>query len=292
LLPIVFALCAAVGWGVADFVGAISTRRVGLLATILVGQAVACLSLGLLALTPVPVGRPAPGDVTALAISGVLGAASFAGFYRALQLGPVSLVSPMFSAYAAVAVILAVAFGGEKLASGAIAGIVLTIAGVALVSAGGLDDARPGPRPSSRLRRDGVPYALAAMLCWGVAIYLLGRASEHMGWFLPVVISRTVTFAIVACAAAVVGLRHRPIRPRLATLALPGICGLSDVLAFMAYTRATMGGSVSVPTVASACFPLIVIAGGVLFFHERLRGRQILGTGMTLAGLLILGLSR
>jgi drug/metabolite transporter (DMT)-like permease len=27
-------------------------------------------------------------------------------------------------------------------------------------------------------------------------------------------------------------------------------------------------------------------------FHERLRGRQILGTAMTLAGLLVLGLSR
>jgi len=27
-------------------------------------------------------------------------------------------------------------------------------------------------------------------------------------------------------------------------------------------------------------------------FHERLRGRQILGIGMTLAGLLVLGLSR
>jgi drug/metabolite transporter (DMT)-like permease len=243
-------------------------------------------------LTPVPIGRPTPGDVAALAISGVLGAASFASFYRALQLGPVSLVSPMFSAYSAVAVILAVAFGAEKLAAAAIAGLVLTIGGVALVSAGGQNDVRPDPRPSSRLRGNGVPYALAAMLSWGVAIYLLGRASEHLGWFLPVVLSRIVTFAIVVFAAAVVGLRHRSIRPRLATLWLPGICGLFDVLAFMAYTRATMGGSVSVPTVASACFPLIVIAGGVLFFRERLRGHQVLGTGMTLAGLLILGLSR
>ena len=45
---------------------------------------------------------------------------SFVGFYRALQLGPVSLVSPMFSAYSVVAVILAVVFGGERLTRAAI----------------------------------------------------------------------------------------------------------------------------------------------------------------------------
>jgi drug/metabolite transporter (DMT)-like permease len=64
------------------------------------------------------------------------------------------------------------------------------------------------------------------------------------------------------------------------------------VLAFIAYTRATTAGSVAVTAAASACFPLIVIAGGIVVFHERLRGRQILGIGMTLAGLLVLGLSR
>jgi uncharacterized membrane protein len=55
---------------------------------------VACLALGLLALAPVPVARPGPGDLVTLTVSGVLGVVSYVGFYRALQLGPVSLVSP------------------------------------------------------------------------------------------------------------------------------------------------------------------------------------------------------
>jgi drug/metabolite transporter (DMT)-like permease len=285
-----YALCAAVAWGAGDFLGAVGTRRAGLLGTMCTGQAVACLALALLTLTPVPVTRPGPGDLVTLAASGVLGVISYAGFYRALQLGPVSLVSPMFSAYAVVAVILAVVFGGERLTLPGLAGVALTIGGVVLVSA--VAPAGAEPQPGGRGRRDGVPYALVAMLSWGVTIYLLGRASESLGWFLPVALSRVVTFAIILSVTAVVFLRRPAARPRPATLLLPGIAGFLDVVAFIAYTRATAAGSVAVTAAASACFPLIVIAGGVVVFHERLRGRQILGTAMTLVGLLVLGLSR
>jgi drug/metabolite transporter (DMT)-like permease len=287
-----YALCAAVAWGAGDFLGAVGTRRAGLLGTMCTGQAVACLALALLALTPVPVARPGPGGLVTLAASGVLGVISYAGFYRALQLGPVSLVSPMFSAYAVVAVILAVVFGGERLTRPGLAGVALTIGGVVLVSAVGPPGAGPEPHPGGRGHRDGVPYALVAMLSWGVTIYLLGRASESLGWFLPVALSRIVTFAIILSITAVVFLRRPAARPRPATLLLPAIAGFLDVVAFIAYTRATATGSVAVTATASACFPLIVIAGGVVVFHERLRARQILGTAMTLAGLLVLGLSR
>jgi drug/metabolite transporter (DMT)-like permease len=130
------------------------------------------------------------------------------------------------------------------------------------------------------------------MVCWGVAIYLLGRTSEDLGWFLPVAVSRAVTFAVFLTAAAVVFLRRPEARPRPRTLLLPGVAGFLDVIGFLAYARATTVASVAVTATASACFPLIVIAGGLVVFRERLHGRQILGTAMTLGGLVILGLSR
>jgi len=287
-----YALCAAVSWGAADFLGAVSTRRAGLLGTMCAGQVVTCLALGLLALTPVPTASPGPGDLVMLAASGVLGTLAYAGFYRALQLGPVSLVSPMFSAYALVAVILAVIFGGERLTLPGLAGVALTIAGVVLVSAASPPDAQQDLRPAGRGRRDGVPYALAAMVSWGVTIYLVGRTSENLGWFLPAALSRAVTFVIILTAAAVIFLRRPAIRPRPGTLLLPGIAGIFDVLAFIAFTRASTAGPVAVTAAASSCFPLIVMAGGIVVFHERLRRQHILGTGMTLAGVLVLGLSR
>jgi drug/metabolite transporter (DMT)-like permease len=130
------------------------------------------------------------------------------------------------------------------------------------------------------------------MACWGVATYILGRSAEHLGWFVPVAASRVVTFAILLGVTAAAALGHRVPRPRPGDLALPAAAGLFDVLAFLAYTRASQDGPVSVAAAASACFPLVVIAGGVLVFSERLRRPQVLGVSLTIAGLLLLGVAR
>ena len=288
----IFALAAALSWGLADFMGAVSTRRVGLLLTMCAGQVVTLAVLGIVGARMSGTVHLRWADLAALVLSGILGAAAYAGFYRALQLGPVSLVSPIFSAYAVITVLLAVALGQETIAAAAAAGIVITIGGVVLASASGQghpSQSIPG-QPASR--RTGIWLALAAMVCWGVTTYILGRSAEHLGWFVPVAASRVVTFAILLAVTAVAALGHRVHRPRPGALALPAVAGLFDVLAFLAYTRASQGGSVSVAAAASACFPLIVIAGGVLVFGERLRRVQILGVGLTIAGLLVLGVGR
>jgi drug/metabolite transporter (DMT)-like permease len=292
---VIFALAAALSWGLADFMGAVSTRRVGLLLTICAGQVVTLAVLGIVAArmsAPVHMGSA---DLAALVLSGILGAVSYVGFYRALQLGPVSLVSPIFSAYAVITVLLAVALGQETIAPAAAAGIVITIGGVVLASASGRTgqgipgQGRPGERAG---HRTGIWLALGSMVCWGVTTYILGRSAERLGWFVPVAASRVVTFAIMLAVTAVAALGHRVHRPRPRALALPAAAGLFDVLAFLAYTRASQGGSVAVAAVASACFPLIVIAGGVVVFGERLRRVQILGISLTIVGLLVLGVGR
>ena len=286
----IFALAAALSWGFADFMGAVSTRRVGLLLTMCTGQVVTLAVLGIVAARmSSPVHLPAT-DLAALVLSGILGAVSYAGFYRALQLGPVSLVSPIFSAYAVITVLLAVALGQETLAAAAWAGILLTICGVVLASASG-QSGEPGQgRPGAR--RTGIWLALGSMVCWGMTTYILGRSAEHLGWFVPVAVSRVVTFVILLAVTAAAALAHKLHRPRPGALALPAVAGLFDVLAFLAYTRASQSGAVAVAAVASACFPLIVIAGGVLVFGERLRRVQVLGISLTIVGLFVLGVGQ
>jgi drug/metabolite transporter (DMT)-like permease len=82
------------------------------------------------------------------------------------------------------------------------------------------------------------------------------------------------------------------LRVPVTRLALPATSGLLDMLAFLAFARAGQVTSVAVTAAASACFPLIVIAGGVLVFKERLRPVQFAGAGLTIVGLLVLGLSQ
>ncbi len=292
----ILALAAALCWGLADFMGAVSTRRVGLLLTMCTGQVVTLAVLGIVAARTGSGGIHLPrADLAALVLSGILGAASYAGFYRALQLGPVSLVSPIFSAYAVITVLLAVLLGQETVPPAAAAGIVLTVGGVVLASVSGQPGQdRPGQdHPGQRAGpRTGIWLALAAMVCWGVTTYILGRSAQQLGWFVPVAASRVVTFAILLGVTAAAALGHRVHRPRPRDLALPAVAGLFDVLAFLAYTRASQGGSVSVTAAASACFPLVVIAGGVLVLGERMRRIQVLGVSLTIVGLFVLGVGR
>jgi drug/metabolite transporter (DMT)-like permease len=285
-----FGLGSAIGFGLADLLGAISSRRIGITTTLFVIQTVDLLALAALLLTPLPGdGAFAASGAARLAIAagGALGAVSYFSFYRALQSGPVAVVSPVFASYAAVAVLLSVVLHGERLSATAAAGVALTIAGVVLASA------REEPEESRPGSWGGVPFALLATLAWGVASYLIGRYAQETGWFLPVFGSRAVEFAAVV--AVVLVLHQRGTRlpaPRGASTVIPVVSGLADALAVSLFARASQLGLVSIAAAVSATFPLVVIAGGLVLFHERPSLRQWLGVGSTVAGLVMLGLGR
>jgi transporter family protein len=69
-----------------------------------------------------------------LILSGLATALSWICYYRALQLGPASLVAPIDKLSVAVAVILAVLFLGERLTAWQWAGSALVVAGAVLIA--------------------------------------------------------------------------------------------------------------------------------------------------------------
>lgn len=283
-----FGLGAAFGFGLADLFGAISTRRVGVPVTLFVIQVVDVVLLALLLLTPLPGALSANlAARVAIVVAGVLGTVSFFSFYRALQLGPVAVVSPVFAAYAAIAVLLSVVLHGERLSAMASTGVVLTIAGVVLASARGDADAG-GVRSWG-----GIPFALVATFAWGVASYLIGRYAQQTGWFVPVFGMRLVEFVLVGGVLLILRARGTAlVAPRGRTVVFPAVSAVSDAVAVSMFARGSELGLVSVASAVSATFPLVVIAGGLILFHERPSTRQWLGVVSAIAGLILLGLGR
>ncbi len=110
----IFGLAAALGWGLADFSGAVAGRRIGSVATVIVGQV---FSLSFMTVVVLATGS----SITALgpivgwiALNGVFTAIAYMGHYRALELGPVAVVSPIGATYAVVGVALAMIVLGER----------------------------------------------------------------------------------------------------------------------------------------------------------------------------------
>jgi drug/metabolite transporter (DMT)-like permease len=282
---VIFGLGTALAWGIADVAAAVVGRRIGSLATTVASQVAALFPL--LALR-VATGAPWStdgGQLAALLATGVVGASAYALFYRALELGPVALVSPVSAAYAAVTVPLAVVFLGESLRGLALVGALLTMAGVVLISA----DLRRIPAEATR-GFPGLAPALGCLVLFGVSAFLLGMLSKDLGW-LP-----TVTLVRVGSVASLLLLLAAR-RPALRGLGRPAWAaaaagvGLADIAGVILFAWGMEVGLVSVVSVVSSTYTLIPVAAGVAFLGERPAPNQAAGVLVVIAGLVLLGLA-
>ncbi len=282
----IFGLAAALGWGASDLLAAIGSRRMGSRATVMVAQIVGLLCFGILWLVTSPEWRLPAWDVVVLLGSGCFAGIAYFTAYRGLELGPVALVSPIASAFAAVTVLLAVVLLGEALGPILLGGVVLTIVGVVLAST----DLRRFEVEAKRHRR-GLPYAFAAMVGFGVAAFVSGSLAKEYGWLPPVVLSRVGSLILIAAVTFAMrgrdGERLQRVSPR--NLGIAAAAGVTDILGVAAYSRGSELGLISIVAAVSATFTLIPVAGGILLFSERPAPNQLLGLVLVIGGLVTLG---
>jgi drug/metabolite transporter (DMT)-like permease len=280
---VIYGLAAALGWGVGDFGAAVVGRRLGSTATVVIAQLAGLFTLLVLLVVLRPTWSMTPGVVAGIAANGIIAAAAYLLLYRALEMGPVALVSPVVAAYAVITIALAIALLGEALPGIVLAGALTTVAGVVLTTADPRQLGRPGLS-----RQTGLRYAFGSMALFGVATFFLGRYSQEVGWLPSLTLSRISTTTSLVAA----GLLVRPPIRRAAAGAVLGaiVVGIADVLGGSAYARGAELGFVSVVAAASATFTLIPVAGGVIFLKERPALSQGFGVLLVVAGLLMLGL--
>ena len=282
----IFGLVAALGWGCSDLLAAIGSRRMGSRATVMVAQIVGLLCFGLLWVVTTPEWRLPARDVAILLGSGCFAGIAYFTIYRGLELGPVALVSPIASAFAAVTVLLAVVLLGESLGPILLSGVVLTIVGVVLAST----DLRRFEVEAKRHRR-GLPYAFAAMVGFGVAAFVSGSLAKDYGWLPPIALSRVGSLILITAVTLAMRGREREgvrrISPR--NLGIAAAAGVTDIIGVVAYSRGSELGLVSIVAAVSATFTLIPVAGGILLFSERPAPNQLVGLVLVIGGLATLG---
>jgi drug/metabolite transporter (DMT)-like permease len=280
---VIFGLTAALGWGVADFGAAVVGRRLGSFSTAVTAHMAGLLTLLVLLVGLRPTWSTPPVVIAWMAGNGIIAAGAYLLLYRALELGPVALVSPVVAAYAVITIALAVTFLGESLPGIVTIGAFTTVVGVVLTST----DLRKLRRPSP-IGRSGLRYAIASMALFGVATFLLGRYAQEVGWLPALTLSRAFsTASLVAVAVFVRGARGDG--PVISAVAGAALVGVIDVLGGAAYARGTELGYLSIVSAASAIFPLIPVVGGIILLRERPAASQLAGVTLVVGGLLLLG---
>jgi drug/metabolite transporter (DMT)-like permease len=240
---------------------------------------------GLLVVTGEGLSAVSGEDLLWLAFVGLLGGLSYLAFYRALAIGPISIVSPIVSAYAAVTVVCAVLIGGERLGGGETVAIVVVMLGVVLASS---DLAQM--RRLERIALLGILLALATAVVIGAFVYGVAYFSADYGWLVPIFLARGFsTLFLVAVSLRGDEWRFPDRSPRLlGTIALIAVV---DTLGYVAFNFGVRHADTSVVATAAAPYSLVPIVAGVVLLHERPTPTQWAGVGLVLAGLVLLGLT-
>lgn len=300
-------LAAALCWGVADFFARGATRLAGTYRTLVAVQIVAiaaflvlCLPTGALRLGPMPVG-----DVLMSAVLGLVILAGAGLLYRAFAIGPLALTSPIAASFAAVTALLAIVLSGEHPKPGQLAGIVVTLAGVALASTvpGHPTQAKGGRLRIGPLRAaPGVIEALGAMIVFGVAYWRMRYAVAALGGIRVAFINKVGDLVGLLALAAVLALANRWRRreprgeyggpaPRLAPfLVFAAPTALLDTAANVAYNLGVASSLTSVVSVLSSLFSPVTVLLAWLFLRERLARWQWVGVAAIFAGVVLVSM--
>ena len=300
----ILALAAAVLYGSADFLGGAAARRarpVDVLAvTTAAGAAVVLVSALVFSLT----GLAGHGLVTGTGASGlawgaaggVAGVVGLLFFYFGFSVAPMSVVAPV-SALASTLLPLGVAIAqGERPGPAVIAGGLICLAAVVLVSMeSGPDHPDRGRSLAYRLR--GVGFGLASGVMFGL-FFLFFRNAGSSGVLWPVAVARVVG-AVLALGAWLLTRRSpgpgllspdRPAGALRAVLPLALASGTVDAAANICYVLATRSGLFGIAVVITALYPGMTVLLARFVLGERMRLIQRLGLVLAGAGVVLVTL--
>ncbi len=276
MLALALALGASVAWGGSDFMAGLASRRLSLLA-ILVGSQAAGLALlvGLLAVSAEP--APSRDGALAAAAAGVLELAGFAGLYKALGLGPMSIVAPISSAGALVPVTASLA-GGERPSAVTVVGMGVALAGaaVACIERGG-----DAPRGARRLA-PGAAMAAFAALSFGGFFVAMNLATDATGPAWAVALNQSTSVSVLLAAAALTRPRLGFAAPDLVAVAT---VGLLDGAANAMFAFALTEGLTSTVSVLGSLYPVTTVMLAALLLEERVAPLQAAGVTAVIAGI-------
>jgi drug/metabolite transporter (DMT)-like permease len=273
MLSVGLALGAALSWGLSDFVGGVTSRRVALLWVLLCTQLVGLVLVSPLAL--VHGGQVLGPSAAAAAMAGSLaGLLGIAGLYRAIALGVATLAAPI----SATGAILPVAWGllrGEPVRLPQEIGAILALLGIVAASRTGREQAHLGPAATA-----GIGFALLAALGFGGFFILLHEASTS-----DVLWAVSLQRLTGSCVLALVLLVRRPAwEPNWRDAPPLLLVGALDQAANGLYGLASTVGLVSMSAVLASLYPVVTIVLARLVLRERVSPIQQTGVALALAG--------
>ena len=273
MTPLLLALGASLAWGVADFVGPLVSRTLGMLRVLFWAQVGGVLAIGLA--VAIRGQGPAGWAVLFAILASFGGMLGLFAYYRGMKTGAMSVVAPIAGVSAVIPVVFGIATGDSP-STTQIAGVVCALLGVGLAS---IEHHEGSPRVAA-----GVGLALLAALGFGFYFPWMHAAGKVDFWWASLVF-RTTALLIVAAALTA----QRPslrLRPR--DLAIVTAVGIGDTIGNVLFAASSSHGLVSLTAVLASLYPVVTVLLAAAVLRERVAPMQRAGIALTLAGVALI----
>src|SRR3989338_4079297 len=178
-------------WGLSDILVMLAVRKAGASAAFFLSQSTIVLlylGAGLL------IGMPALTTTTAILVllGGILSLAGTLSFFKGLEQGVVSVLSPVAGCAPLVTVAVVLLFLGETLTALQIAGAGIAVLGVLLSSF----RKRDAFFLDTKMLERGAAYGFIALVCWGMMFAIVDFLTPSLGWFYPLFLIKAAALAL------------------------------------------------------------------------------------------------
>jgi len=266
-IGILLALLAAAGYGAADFVGGLSSRRVSPWAVALSGQLAGALAM--LAVGVVVPGQARVADFAWALMAGLGSGAGTVFLYRGLARGRMGVVAPVSGVGAALVPVLVGVSLGERPSTLTWIGVLVALPGIYCVS-------REVTQGTGR-SWGGIADGALAGLGFGLLFVALAQVPETAG-VLPLALNQGVGALVTLLVASIL---RQPWLPRdraghraLGWGAVGGLLGTAGTAAFL---LASHGADLAVVGVLASLYPAVTVMLAATVLREPFQLSQRLG---------------
>lgn len=275
-MAVLFALLAAVCYGVGDFVGGVASRRRSAVAILVYSYPVGVVLMA--ALLPLAPGNPTGRAVIFGVLGGAFGLMGVILLYGLMTVAPMNVVSPITAVLAAAVPVVVGVLTGDRPAAAAWVGVAVGLVAVALVSR------PPASGPHGRLGARTVVLAVLSGIGFGGYFVFLARAGDGTGLW-PLLVSR------VASAVLIVPIAWRARSLTVIRGQLLGWCvaaGALDASANLFFLLSARQGLLSLAAVITALYPATTVALAVVVLRERPTAWQRVGIGLAAVAIVLI----
>ena len=276
LFGIISGLASALVWGTGDFVGGVAARRASQFKVVAL-SALAGLSVlipaAVLAGESFPSGRTIAWSLAA----GISGAVGIAALYQGLSTGAAATVAPTSAVVGAALPVLAGSLLQSLPSPGDLAGILLGLTGIWLVSS-----LSPDKKGSTR---PGVTLGIVAGAGFGGFFVLIAQV-DAAALFTPLVF---VKLAALAFGLAILFFQRQGF-PSLRANPLALLSGILDTGGNFLFLLATRATSLAVAAVLASMYPAVTVGLSILLMHETVNRRQVAGVVLCVAAVVLISL--